>query len=244
EYDVWGNLAVCEERVPNRFLFTGQQYDPVTQQYYLRARFYNPVIARFTQEDTYRGDGLNLYAYCRNNPVCYVDPSGHWCDNKEQIYQRLAAEQPADSNVSQLELMARAANIAKGKESGPGETIILRDLSKDNIVTNPSAQISGNSYDIDKLQRTQPYTRANIVSGLMERIAQNGPNSVDPIAIRVHNGQVLVVDGHHRLEAFRQLGYDRVPIRYLHSSQLGKTYPNGAYYRSLEELLDGLGICE
>lgn len=77
EYDVWGNLAVCEETVPNRFLFTRQQHDPLTRQYYLRARYYNPVMARFTQEDTYRGDGLNLYAYCRNNLVCYVDPSGH-----------------------------------------------------------------------------------------------------------------------------------------------------------------------
>jgi len=63
--------------VENRFRFNGQQYDPITRQYYLRARFYNPVIARFTQEDTYRGDGLNLYAYCRNNPVYYADPSGY-----------------------------------------------------------------------------------------------------------------------------------------------------------------------
>ena len=62
EYDAWGNTTVCEETVENRFRFNGQQYDPITQQYYLRARFYNPVIARFTQEDTYRGDGLNLYA--------------------------------------------------------------------------------------------------------------------------------------------------------------------------------------
>ena len=36
-------------------------------QYYLRARFYNPVIGRFTQEDTYYGDGLNLYQYCQAN---------------------------------------------------------------------------------------------------------------------------------------------------------------------------------
>ena len=43
--------------------YYGQQIDPITQQYYLRTRFYNPVIGRFTQEDTYRGDGLNLYAY-------------------------------------------------------------------------------------------------------------------------------------------------------------------------------------
>ena len=77
EYDAWGNLTTCNEKVPNRFKFNGQQYDPITQQYYLRARYYNPVIGRFTQEDTYRGDGLNLYAYCAGNPVYYVDPSGH-----------------------------------------------------------------------------------------------------------------------------------------------------------------------
>ena len=29
------------------------------------------------QEDVYQGDGLNLYAYCQNNPVIYYDPSGH-----------------------------------------------------------------------------------------------------------------------------------------------------------------------
>ena len=77
EYDAWGKITVKEEAVPNRFTYYGQQIDPIAQQYYLRARFYNPVIGRFTQEDTYRGDGLNLYAYCANNPVYYVDPSGH-----------------------------------------------------------------------------------------------------------------------------------------------------------------------
>ena len=76
EYDAWGNITAQEEQVPNRFTYYGQQIDPVTQQYYLRARFYNPVVGRFTQEDTYRGDGLNLYAYCINNPVRYADFNG------------------------------------------------------------------------------------------------------------------------------------------------------------------------
>ena len=77
DYDAWGNLTTFEEIIPNRYLYTGQQFDQITQQYYLRARYYNPVIARFTQEDVYRSDGLNLYTYCDNNPIIYYDPSGY-----------------------------------------------------------------------------------------------------------------------------------------------------------------------
>ena len=58
----------------------------MTSQYYLRARFYNPVIGRFTQEDTYYGDALNLYEYCRNNPVLYRDSSGHDAVNQGNLY--------------------------------------------------------------------------------------------------------------------------------------------------------------
>ena len=82
EYDAWGNLTAREEKVHNRFKFNGQQYDPISQQYYLRARYYNPVIGRFTQENSYNVDGLNLYADCRNNPVSYVDPSGNICGRR------------------------------------------------------------------------------------------------------------------------------------------------------------------
>ena len=87
-YDAFGNITEQEEAVPNRFKFNGQQYDPITQQYYLRARYYNPVVARFTQEDLYRGDGLNLYAYCHNNPVVYADPSGYLCESGQALYRQ------------------------------------------------------------------------------------------------------------------------------------------------------------
>ncbi|OOM06312.1 RHS repeat-associated core domain-containing protein [Clostridium saccharobutylicum] len=85
-YDAFGNALGAQEQVHNRITYTGQQFDGVTGQYYLRARFYNPVIGRFTQEDTYRGDGLNLYAYCGNNPVGYYDPSGYLCSTKINQY--------------------------------------------------------------------------------------------------------------------------------------------------------------
>ena len=76
-YDAFGNITNSAELVRNRYTYNGEQYDQVTQQYYLRARYYNTLVGRFTQEDVYRGDGLNLYAYCGSNPVMYVDPSGY-----------------------------------------------------------------------------------------------------------------------------------------------------------------------
>ncbi len=77
QYDVFGNIREQQENVENVFKYAGEQLDNETQQYYLRARFYNPVIARFTQEDVYRGDGLNLYVYVVNNPLLWIDPSGY-----------------------------------------------------------------------------------------------------------------------------------------------------------------------
>ena len=48
---------------------------------YLRARYYDPKIGRFTSHDIEEGGvsnplDMNRYVYCRNNPVKYVDPSG------------------------------------------------------------------------------------------------------------------------------------------------------------------------
>ena len=84
QYDAFGIPLETTEQLNNRIRYTGQQYDDVTGQYYLRARYYNPVAGRFMQEDVYQGDGLNLYAYCGNNPVVYYDPSG-WSNQQNRL---------------------------------------------------------------------------------------------------------------------------------------------------------------
>ena len=76
-YDVFGSIREEKEVVSNYFKYSGEQYEKEIEQYYLRARFYNPVVGRFTQEDVYRGDGLNLYVYVINNPLLWIDPSGY-----------------------------------------------------------------------------------------------------------------------------------------------------------------------
>ena len=81
-YDAFGNITETTGQVNNPFRYAGYQYDEESKLYYLNSRHYAPDIARFMQEDTYLGDqadplSLNLYTYCSNNPLIYVDPTGH-----------------------------------------------------------------------------------------------------------------------------------------------------------------------
>lgn len=103
-------------------------------------------------------------------------------------------------------------------------------------------RINGTSYNAKKLKQTQPYVYDNEVDQLVELIKEKGPNAVPPIQVRVHDGVAYIVDGHHRYNAFVKLGYERVPIKYLHSSDLGKILFDGTYIRSLDEILDGASL--
>ena len=62
--------------------FTGQYHEEALGLYFYGARWYDPLIGRFTQADTLIPDpaspqAFNRYAYTLNNPLRYVDPSGH-----------------------------------------------------------------------------------------------------------------------------------------------------------------------
>ena len=92
-YDAWGNHKVLDaswqeitdpDHVGNRNLFRyrGYAYNTVTGFYYLKSRFYDPETGRFINMDSVAyadpriPNGLNLYAYCNNNPIANVDPNG------------------------------------------------------------------------------------------------------------------------------------------------------------------------
>jgi RHS repeat-associated protein len=81
-YDAFGNITESTGTVQNPIRYAGYQYDEESSLYYLNARYYDPKIARFLSEDTYRGSdfdplSLNYYTYTHNEPIMYIDPSGH-----------------------------------------------------------------------------------------------------------------------------------------------------------------------
>jgi len=82
EYDIWGNLTSKTEAMPQPFRYAGEPQDEESGLIYLRARYYDPTVARFITEDSYQGQidnplSLNLYTYVENNPLTRWDPSGH-----------------------------------------------------------------------------------------------------------------------------------------------------------------------
>ena len=83
-YDAWGNLiGSTGSRIgrDNPLRYRGYVYDRETKLYYLQSRYYNPEIGRFISADAYvsTGQGIlsnNMFAYCGNNPVIRIDPTG------------------------------------------------------------------------------------------------------------------------------------------------------------------------
>ncbi|HUT69838.1 MAG TPA: Calx-beta domain-containing protein [Desulfatiglandales bacterium] len=74
-YDSFGNTRIDIEGITNNLRFAGQYFDSETGLHYNLNRYYDPKIGRYLRTDPF-GDGLNLYAYCFNNPLYYIDPMG------------------------------------------------------------------------------------------------------------------------------------------------------------------------
>ena len=92
-YDAWGKVLSITGNMAdtlgqqNPFRYRGYYYDSETQFYYLNSRYYDPEVGRFINADgqlTTGSDlsGMNLFAYCGNDPVNRTDSTGeawwHW----------------------------------------------------------------------------------------------------------------------------------------------------------------------
>jgi RHS repeat-associated protein len=90
-YDSWGNtvsitdangVAITDPNnvgIVNRIRYRGYYWDEDLGMYYLKSRYYDPMVGRFINLDGQLNGaqtGMNLFAYCENNPVNNSDPEG------------------------------------------------------------------------------------------------------------------------------------------------------------------------
>jgi RHS repeat-associated protein len=122
-YDSFGNV---ELGATNGYAFTGREWDNETGLAYYRARYYDPKIGRFINEDPIRfGGGANFYAYVQNNPVNFIDPSGL----RLLLCNRKAKDMPGNHaylwNEGPAPGVPHGANCGRGpsmgREGGPSE---------------------------------------------------------------------------------------------------------------------------
>ena len=87
-YDAWGNILSANGTMAdslgtlNPLRYRSYVYDHETGLYYLQSRYYDPELGRFINADGFAATGKgivgnNMFAYCNNNPVLYIDSAGN-----------------------------------------------------------------------------------------------------------------------------------------------------------------------
>ncbi|MFC5404398.1 S8 family serine peptidase, partial [Cohnella soli] len=159
-YDAYGNITNQVGTVKNPIRYAGYQYDEESKLYYLNARYYDPKLARFLTEDTYRGQGrdplsLNLYTYVHNEPIMYWDPSGH-AETNATVALRNVVENGYGGSIQSwnnttktvtFEINGQSVSIkADGVNAGiVNGKIIIKPETLDKIFNNNNDKIKGNT---------------------------------------------------------------------------------------------------
>lgn len=84
-YDPWGKIISITGDLANTIgainpiRYRGYYYDNETELYYLQSRYYNPDTCRFINADDFCfiDDNVNMFSYCCNNPIKYIDKNGY-----------------------------------------------------------------------------------------------------------------------------------------------------------------------
>ncbi len=133
-YDAFGVEKNIDENDTNAFRYCGEYFDSESGTIYLRARYYDPSIGRFISRDSYTGDNidplsLNLYTYCLNNPMHFVDENGHWPSLSKIIKAAVTI-----STVATVGAYAVAGGIGATALSDAGEELTGTNVIRDKLM--------------------------------------------------------------------------------------------------------------
>ena len=170
QYDAWGNHKVLNpngtENTSSTFIgninpirYRSYYYDTDLKMYWLTTRYYDPEVGRFISPDHYsyldyrKLHGLNLYAYSKNNPVMYYDPSGHF-----SLFTIFTAIVTTVIAVAGLVLTVYGAGLGLNaiKRHGSNKESELPESEKDNYPEDPYTEDGVViHYNIDKSKGNQ-----------------------------------------------------------------------------------------
>ncbi len=145
-YDAFGNQLNTNISDTNPFRYCGEYYDQETENIYLRNRYYDASIGRFTTEDPIK-DGINWYVYANNNPVNYIDPSGLFYDEVIQALQTIIDNKSrmTSPGTPKHEYWTAYSNILVAKEQIANDVIYVENWTGVTDILSPLINGDNNS---------------------------------------------------------------------------------------------------
>ncbi|MDF5306795.1 RHS repeat-associated core domain-containing protein, partial [Vibrio parahaemolyticus] len=135
-YDVHGFASIDVEEVRNPLRFQGQYFDQETNLHYNLARYYDPKLGRFIQQDPISiAGGINHYQYAVN-PIQWIDPTGFLCEEGLKRLQQMLAEYQAQNNVPQEvcdQILEAAKESSVGEDGARSQVKIRRPDGQNHI---------------------------------------------------------------------------------------------------------------
>jgi RHS repeat-associated protein len=144
-YYPWGTARYASTPgIPTSFRFTGQRRENYLDLYWYGSRWYDPSAARFIQADTVVPDPGNSqdwdrYAYTNNNPVKYIDPTGHY---GEEVHRDLTYQIVHDAAMNIADEMGFGLNELKAFSNNLASEVVRGDMAADSL--NPDGTINPN----------------------------------------------------------------------------------------------------
>lgn len=138
-YDAYGNTqANGNAGFINDHTFANSIADQTTGLQYMNARFYDANTGRFLSQDAWTGDPSepwtqHLYAYAGNNPINFIDPTGHFF---EEIFKDMGFTGGLGKTLDKLLRLGPLSDYIEGKKPVP--TPVPTPSKEERIVSNPN----------------------------------------------------------------------------------------------------------
>ncbi len=193
-----------------RLKFTGHERDPGNLDY-MHARYYSPIVSRFLSVDPAQAkaggsQGWNRYTYALDNPMKFVDPDGEvsvGATGNATIdeFRRLNAPFIQDFGTGGLAMGFKMGGTAVRSASLLGR---IKGLFKSirGLFSRMRTTMSGKAspYAFKRTHSISGRASSKNVAAIANDLKANGWKG-DPIKAYKHEGEMYVLDGHHRLEA-------------------------------------------